>query len=123
VSDAKYVTLDELAAHVGVKISTVRQWVKRGFVPRETYIKAGNTYRFCLEDVVAALRKEEPKGRYEVAIEKAADNLRVPREQSKGGVTREMLENIVEKYSDKEEEEPSEENNIEGLLSELDDDL
>ena len=45
MSDAKYVTLDELAAHVGVKVSTVRQWVKRGFVPRETYIKAGNTYR------------------------------------------------------------------------------
>jgi excisionase family DNA binding protein len=60
VSDTKYVTLDELAAHVGVKVSTVRQWVKRGFVPRETYIKAGNTYRFCVEDVVAALRKEEP---------------------------------------------------------------
>lgn len=76
MSDAKYVTLDELAAHVGVKISTVRQWVKRGFVPRETYIKAGNTYRFCLEDVVASLRREEPKGRYEAAVEKAADNLR-----------------------------------------------
>jgi len=44
--------------------------------PRETYIKAGNTYRFCVEDVVAALRKEEPKGRYEAAVEKAADNLR-----------------------------------------------
>ncbi len=55
----QYVTLEELASHVGVKISTVRQWVKRGFIPRDTYIKAGNTYRFCLDDVVAALRNEE----------------------------------------------------------------
>jgi len=133
VSDAKYVTLDELAAHVGVKISTVRQWVKRGFVPRETYIKAGNTYRFCLEDVVASLRKEEPKGRYEAAIEKAADNLREGDERpfaKRGAVTREMLENIVEKYSKEEEqEEPSEvvpdveEQNVAEMLSELDDDL
>lgn len=129
MSDAKYVTLDELAAHVGVKISTVRQWVKRGFVPRETYIKAGNTYRFCLEDVVASLRKEEPKGRYEAAVEKAADNLREADDRpfaKRGAVTREMLEDFVEKHS---EEKPSEvvpdveEQNVAEMLSELDDDL
>ena len=58
MQEASYVSLDELAAHVGVKISTVRQWVKRGYIPRNTYIKAGSTYRFCLKDVEAALRDE-----------------------------------------------------------------
>tara|TARA_R100000664_G_C2758836_1_gene148058 strand:+ start:193 stop:453 length:261 start_codon:yes stop_codon:yes gene_type:complete len=58
MQEASYVTLDELAAHVGVKISTVRQWVKRGYIPRNTYIKAGSTYRFCLKDVEASLRDE-----------------------------------------------------------------
>ena len=59
MADTKYVTLEELAEHVGVKVSTVRQWVKRGFVPRSTYIKAGNTYRFCVEDVVIAVDLEK----------------------------------------------------------------
>ena len=58
MQEASYVTLDELASHVGVKISTVRQWVKRGYIPRNTYIKAGSTYRFCLKDVEASLRDE-----------------------------------------------------------------
>ena len=123
MSDTKYVTLDELAAHVGVKVSTVRQWVKRGFVPRETYIKAGNTYRFCVEDVVAALRKEEPKGRYETAIEKAADNLREGKDErpKRGVVTREMLEDFVSTHG--EETKPSEERAVEDMLAELDDDI
>tara|TARA_R110002020_G_scaffold421673_1_gene630838 strand:- start:937 stop:1227 length:291 start_codon:yes stop_codon:yes gene_type:complete len=59
MSEASYVTLDELATHVGVKVATIRQWVKRGHIPRSTYIKAGNTYRFCQADVVEALRQEE----------------------------------------------------------------
>jgi excisionase family DNA binding protein len=122
VSDTKYVTLDELAAHVGVKVSTVRQWVKRGFVPRETYIKAGNTYRFCVEDVVAALRKEEPKGRYEAAVEKAADNLREGDERpERGTVTRAMIENVINEYE--EETKSSEERDVEDMLAELDDDI
>ncbi len=59
MSEASYVTLDELADHVGVKVSTIRQWVKRGHIPRQTYIKAGSTYRFCQADVVEALRQED----------------------------------------------------------------
>tara|TARA_R100001086_G_scaffold2831_2_gene1963 strand:+ start:4944 stop:5204 length:261 start_codon:yes stop_codon:yes gene_type:complete len=69
MQEASYVTLDELAAHVGVKISTVRQWVKRGYIPRNTYIKAGSTYRFCLKDVEASLRDESTEE--DVSIEDA----------------------------------------------------
>ncbi len=97
MSDAKYVNLEELAEHVGVKVSTVRQWVKRGFIPRNTYIKAGNTYRFCLADVINALRQEEQ-----------------PEEQPK------------EQPKEQPEETPKESSevpSIEAMLSELDDDI
>jgi excisionase family DNA binding protein len=93
VSDAKYVNLEELAEHVGVKVSTVRQWVKRGFIPRNTYIKAGNTYRFCLADVINALRQEEQ-----------------PKEQPK-------------EQPEETPKESSEAPSIEAMLSELDDDI
>lgn len=93
MSDAKYVNLEELAEHVGVKVSTVRQWVKRGFIPRNTYIKAGNTYRFCLADVINALRQEEQ-----------------PEEQPK-------------EQPEETPKESSEAPSIEAMLSELDDDI
>lgn len=122
MSDANYVTLEELAAHVGVKVSTIRQWVKRGFIPRSTYIKAGNTYRFCVADVVTELRKEEPKGKHETAVGGATDDLREGKDErsKRGGVTREMLEDFVSKYG---EEKPNEEDSIEEMLSELNDDF
>ena len=112
MSDTKYVTLEELAEHVGVKVSTVRQWVKRGFVPRSTYIKAGNTYRFCVEDVVIALRKEEPK--------KAEDQHEEQPERVKV-VTKKMLDDTI--VALEQEVEPSQEANIEEMFSELDNDL
>ncbi len=122
MSDTKYVTLDELATHVGVKVSTVRQWVKRGFIPRDTYIRAGNTYRFCVEDVVAALRKEEPKGQHEAAVEKAVDNLREGDERpERDTVTRAMVEDVINEYE--EETKSSAERDVEDMLSELDDDI
>jgi hypothetical protein len=51
-----YVPIDALAAHLHVKVSTVRQWVKRGYIPRSSYIQVGKTYRFHVVDVVKALR-------------------------------------------------------------------
>lgn len=123
MSDTKYVTLEELAEHVGVKVSTVRQWVKRGFVPRSTYIKAGNTYRFCVEDVVIALRKEEPKSKYETADRSATNDLREGKDErpKRGVVTREMLEDFVSTHDCKKKSD--EEDSIEEMLSELDNDL
>lgn len=112
MADTKYVTLEELAEHVGVKVSTVRQWVKRGFVPRSTYIKAGNTYRFCVEDVVIALRKEEPEeaeGQHEEQPERAK------------AVSKQMLEDTIAALE--QEVKPGSTANIEEMLSELDDDL
>lgn len=51
-----FVPIDKLADHLHVKVSTVRQWIKHGRIPRATYLKIGNTYRFHISAVVQALR-------------------------------------------------------------------
>jgi hypothetical protein len=50
-----YVPIEVLAKHFTVSVTTVRAWVRQGLVPTHTYIKIGNTYRFSLSKVVAAL--------------------------------------------------------------------
>jgi hypothetical protein len=59
-----YVPIEDLAKHFTVSISTVRAWVRQGLIPKETYIKVGNTYRFSVSKVVEALTaapKDEPE--------------------------------------------------------------
>lgn len=51
-----YVNIEELSRYLGVTITTLRSWVRTGAIPRETYIRAGQTYRFHLADVEAHLR-------------------------------------------------------------------
>jgi|TARA_R110001632_G_scaffold142698_1_gene258647 excisionase family DNA binding protein len=55
-----YVPVEDVADHLSVKVSTIRQWVNKGFIPRSTYIKVGYTYRFNLPAVIEALKQEEP---------------------------------------------------------------
>lgn len=50
-----YVPIEELAKHFTVSVSTVRAWVRQGLIPKHTYIKVGNTYRFGVTKVVEAL--------------------------------------------------------------------
>ena len=52
-----YVPIEELAKHFSVSISTIRGWVRKNHIPEHTYIRAGNTYRFSVEDVIEALSK------------------------------------------------------------------
>jgi predicted site-specific integrase-resolvase len=59
-----FVPIEDLAKHFTVSISTVRAWVRQGLIPKETYIKVGNTYRFSVSKVVEALTsapKPEPE--------------------------------------------------------------
>jgi len=59
-----FVPIEDLAKHFTVSISTVRAWVRQGLIPKETYIKVGNTYRFNVSKVVEALTsapKDEPE--------------------------------------------------------------
>ena len=52
-----FVTIETLAKHFSVSISTIRLWIKQNYIPNNTYIKLGQTYRFNLPLVSAALEK------------------------------------------------------------------
>ena len=52
-----FVPIEDLAKHFAVSISTIRAWVRQGHIPKSTYIKIGNTYRFNKTSVTEALTK------------------------------------------------------------------
>lgn len=62
---ANYVPVEEVAEALSVKVSTIRQWVSKGFIPKSSYIKVGYTYRFNIPDVIAALKQEAPSDNQE----------------------------------------------------------
>ncbi len=55
-----FVPINKVAEHFSVSISTIRLWVRMGRIPKTSYIKIGNTYRFKLSEVSAALHNVEP---------------------------------------------------------------
>lgn len=54
-----FIPIEDVAKHFTVSVSTIRAWLRQGYIPRETYMKLGNTYRFQLSKVVEALTKTE----------------------------------------------------------------
>jgi|TARA_R110000824_G_scaffold151287_3_gene322266 excisionase family DNA binding protein len=52
-----FVPIENLAKHFAVSISTIRAWVRQGHIPKTTYIKIGNTYRFNKTSATEALTK------------------------------------------------------------------
>jgi excisionase family DNA binding protein len=50
------ITIDVLAKRLTISVSTVRSWVRQGFIPRDTYMQIAKTYRFDYERVVEALK-------------------------------------------------------------------
>jgi excisionase family DNA binding protein len=50
-----YVPIEDVAKYFAVSISTVRAWLRQGHIPKTTYIKIGNTYRFNLTAIVERL--------------------------------------------------------------------
>ena len=54
-----FVPIEDVAKHFSVSISTVRGWVRREHIPKDTYVKIGNTYRFRVGDVADALTTAE----------------------------------------------------------------
>jgi len=54
-----FVPIEDLAKHFSVSISTIRAWVRQGHIPKDTYIKVGNTYRFAIDNVSTALTKKD----------------------------------------------------------------
>ena len=53
------IPIEDVAKHFTVSVSTIRAWLRQGYIPRGTYMKLGNTYRFQLSKVVEALTKIE----------------------------------------------------------------
>ena len=49
------VTIEGVAEHFVVSVATVRTWLRNGTIPKHTYLKIGNTYRFKLPALVEAL--------------------------------------------------------------------
>ena len=59
-----FVPIEDLAKQFTVSVSTVRAWVRQGHIPKDTYLKIGNTYRFNVPAVIKALSstpKDEPE--------------------------------------------------------------
>ena len=54
-----FVPIEDVAKHFSVSISTVRAWVRQEHIPKSTYVKIGNTYRFRVGDVADALTTAE----------------------------------------------------------------
>ena len=54
-----FVPIEDVAEHFSVSISTVRAWVRQEHIPKDTYVKIGNTYRFRVGDVANALTTAE----------------------------------------------------------------
>lgn len=52
-------TAEEMASHLSITVVTLREWVRKGYIPASTYIKIGNTYRFNLELVTQAMLAED----------------------------------------------------------------
>tara|TARA_R110000744_G_scaffold110064_4_gene207675 strand:- start:1959 stop:2234 length:276 start_codon:yes stop_codon:yes gene_type:complete len=64
-----YVPIEEISKHLSVSPSTIRGWVRAKKIPQDTYIKVGNTYRFCIEDVVSSLRSPVQSTTVEIETE------------------------------------------------------
>jgi|TARA_R110002072_G_scaffold85982_1_gene194238 excisionase family DNA binding protein len=57
MNEEPFVQIEELSKHFAVSISTIRAWVRQGHIPKSTYIKIGNTYRFNKTSVTEELTK------------------------------------------------------------------
>jgi len=52
-----FVTIEYVAKHFSVSVSTVRAWIRKKRIPKHTYIKLGTTYRFKISALEEALLK------------------------------------------------------------------
>lgn len=59
MTDESYSTIEDLARHYRVSISTIRAWMRTGVIPPQSYLKAGRTFRFLLSEVDAAIRANQ----------------------------------------------------------------
>ena len=58
VSNKPYVEVNDVAKYFSVSAATVRMWVHKKYIPRSSYIKAGETYRYNIALIEAHLTEE-----------------------------------------------------------------
>ena len=75
----KLVPIEAVANHFSVSVSTIRVWIRKNMVPKDTYIKVGTTYRFNLDAMEEALRDSEkvaePEARGPMKLYEETDNM------------------------------------------------
>lgn len=64
-----FVTIEDVAKHFSVSVSTVRAWVHQKHIPEDSYIKLGKTHRFRISDVTEALTKTSSRRSEETVSE------------------------------------------------------
>ena len=92
MDNPRYVPIEDVAKYFSVSISTIRAWVRQNQIPKDTYIKIGNTYRFCVADMAAALTKQkDPDGEY---VEEFQEKFAEATETKKTNTQPDLFENI-----------------------------
>lgn len=75
-----YVQIEDVAKYFAVSVSTVRAWLRQGYIPKEAYLKIGNTYRFKIKEVESALinaKATETKKKEELVVVNTPEQLKL----------------------------------------------
>lgn len=93
-------TTEDMAQEFSVSIATIRLWVKNGHIPRSAYLKAGNTYRFCIDLAYQALLEDEKSSAPEWTVTPVSTGDEGIQEQLRAvGETEEVTEVESDEYS------------------------
>jgi excisionase family DNA binding protein len=71
----RFNTIEELAEHFSVSVSTIRNWVKANHIPKSAYVKIGSTYRFSVEKVEQSLLEAGTEDHKNAAVEGQAKDI------------------------------------------------
>tara|TARA_B100001989_G_scaffold252961_1_gene237192 strand:- start:13010 stop:13282 length:273 start_codon:yes stop_codon:yes gene_type:complete len=86
-----YVTIEDVAKHFSVSISTVRGWIRQKYIPEDTYISINNVLRFRISDVTSALVKVKSE---DSKIDTSMDTVLVKKESEQPDFFEALDENI-----------------------------
>jgi hypothetical protein len=59
MSENTLVPIGAVADKLGVTVPVIRAWVRKGAIPKESYVQVGGTYRFDLPFIMATLLRPD----------------------------------------------------------------
>jgi hypothetical protein len=59
MSENTLVPIGDVADKLGVTVPVIRAWVRKGAIPKESYVQVGGTYRFDLPFIMATLLRPD----------------------------------------------------------------